>query len=83
MDERDNQLIRRYASYIRSGLSLNDAKKIGFVQDASDEEHWTIAAEDPEFYTKGNSDTEIVDPAIYDETVLEDMMGRIQSMIGD
>lgn len=74
----DYQMLRRYAGYILTKMTLEQAKEIGFVQDANDIDHWNLAATDPEGYTADSPDTEIVDVAIHDMTIIDDMLARIK-----
>lgn len=80
MDDIDWEMLRRFAGFMQGGLTLEQAKAAGFVQDANDEMHWDMAAEDPEFYTKDSPDTEIVNIAITDMKVVDEMLARIKGM---
>jgi hypothetical protein len=83
MDEMEFDTLRRYAAYIQSGLTLSEAQKLGFVQDANDAAHWNLAAKDPASYTADAPDSEIVDPSINDMSIIDDLLTRIKGMTND
>lgn len=76
----DYELLRRYAGYILGEMTLAQAKTVGFVQDANDEDHWNMASNNPEQYVQDSPDSEIPPLLIHDMTVIDDMLTRVKEM---
>jgi|688.fasta_scaffold1117183_2 hypothetical protein len=77
--EMDYELLRRYAGMQQGKIRLEQAKTMGFVQDANDELLYEEAGKNIEQYLAGQPDNEIANPVI-DIAVLDDILSRIKAM---
>ena len=81
--EMDYELLRRYAGYADTGLTLAQAKEAGFVQDANDEMLWNEAAANIDKYTADSPDSEIVNPTTYDEATWDLIWSRVSALLNE
>ena len=75
----DYELLRRYAGMQQGKIGLDQAKTMGFVQDANDELLYEEAGKNIEQYLTGQPDNEIANPVI-DIAVLDDIISRMKLM---
>ncbi|CAB4144888.1 hypothetical protein UFOVP1296_15 [uncultured Caudovirales phage] len=76
--EIDSELLRRYAGMILAKMKLDQAKQMGFVQDANDELLWNEAMTDPQSFVQDAPDTEIVNPEL-DTALIDEILSRIST----
>lgn len=73
----DYELLRRYAGMQQGKISLDQAKTMGFVQDANDELLYEEAGKNIELYLAGQPDNEIASPVL-DMAVIDEILARIK-----
>ena len=76
--EIDSELLRRYAGMILAHMKLDQAKQMGFVQDANDELLWNEAMTDPQSFVQDDPDTEIANPVL-NTALIDEILSRINT----
>jgi hypothetical protein len=77
--EMDYELLRRYAGMQEGKITLDQAKTMGFVQDANDELLYEEAGKNTALYLAGQQDTEIASP-VMDMALVDEILARIKAM---
>ena len=73
----DYELLRRYAGMQQGKIRLEQAKTMGFVQDANDELLYEEAGKNIEQYLAGQPDNEIASPVV-DMALIDEILARIK-----